>query len=424
MPALFNLTANTGPMPAMTSIPEKAEEGAVVRKVGGSGSREVATDMKRSRIAQASAAAPATNPTIFASFLITGPGYPFLPASTLAVMKVDFYFPPSPPEGARAAARHAAELGYDGFFSAETQYDPFFPLLLAGDEAPGLELGTAIAVAFPRSPMVTAMTAWDLARLSRGRFLLGLGTQVRAHIVRRFASTWDRPGPRLRDYILALRAIWAAWQDSTPLKYEGEFYDLSLMTPFFDPGPIAAPDIPVYIAGVGPHLCRLAGELCDGFHVHPFHTTRYLDKVVLPGIAEGAGRTGRSLSDVERATTVFVMTGETDAEIEQAMAPVRQQISFYASTPSYKPVLEANDWDFGDELNAMSKRGQWGDMAAVVPDEAVLEVGVAAPIDRLGTVIRDRYGDRVQRVGFYTIGLALEVDREAVTEVIRQIREP
>jgi probable F420-dependent oxidoreductase len=271
---------------------------------------------------------------------------------------------------------------------------------------------------------VTAMTAWDLARLSQGRFLLGLGTQVRAHIVRRFASTWDRPGPRLRDYILALRAIWDAWQNSTPLKYEGEFYNLSLMTPFFDPGPIPNPRIPIYIAGVGPHLSRLAGELCDGFHVHPFHTTRYLDQVVLPGIAAGAARSGRSMSDVERATTVFVMTGETDAEVEQALGAVRQQISFYASTPSYKPVLEANDWDFGDQLNAMSKRGQWDEMAAVVPDEAVLEVGVAAPIERLGSAIRERYGDRVQRVGFYTIGSGLDMDRESMTEVMRQIREP
>jgi probable F420-dependent oxidoreductase len=266
------------------------------------------------------------------------------------------------------------------------------------------------------------MTAWDLARLSGGKFLLGLGTQVRAHIVRRFASTWDRPGPRLRDYILAVRAIWEAWQNSSPLKYEGEFYNLSLMTPFFDPGPIPHPEIPVYIAGVGPHLSRLAGELCDGFHVHPFHTTRYLDAVVLPGIAEGAVRAGRSLSDVVRATTVFLMTGETDADIEQAMAPVRQQISFYASTPSYKPVLEANDWDFGEQLNAMSKRGQWGEMAAVVPDHAVLEVGVAAPYDRLGTAIRERYGDRVQRIGFYAIGSGLDTDPEAMTEVIRQIR--
>jgi len=337
-------------------------------------------------------------------------------------MKVDFYFPPSPPEGAGGAAREAASLGYSGFFTAETQYDPFLPLMLAGVEAPDLELGTAIAVAFPRSPTVTAMTAWDLARLSRGKFLLGLGTQVRAHIVRRFASTWDRPVPRLKDYILALRAIWEAWQNSTPLKHEGEFYNLSLMTPFFDPGPIPHPEIPVYIAGVGPHLSRLAGELCNGFHVHPFHTTRYLDRVVLPGINEGAKRTGRSLADVELATTVFVMTGETDSQIEKAMSWVRQQISFYASTPTYGPVLESNGWDFGEQLTAMSKRGQWSEMAAVVPDEAVLEVGVAAPLDRLGTAIRERYGDRVQRVGFYAIGSGLDTDREALAEVIRQIQ--
>ncbi len=337
-------------------------------------------------------------------------------------MKVDFYFPPGPPEGASDAALHAAEIGYDGFFTAETQYDPFLPLALASSTEPGLELGTAIAVAFPRSPMVMAMTAWDLARMSRGKFMLGLGTQIRAHIVRRFSTVWDSPGPRLREYVLSLRAIWGSWQSSTPLSFEGDYYKFSLMTPFFDPGPIQHPDIPVYIAGVGPYLSRLAGELCQGFHVHPFHTVRYLDEVVLPAIRSGAETSGRALDDVERVTTVFVMTGETDSEIEQAMGPVRQQISFYASTPSYKPVLEANGWDFGEELNAMSKRGQWSEMADIVPDEAVITVGVAAPIDRLGEAIKERYGDRVQRIGFYTIGSALGANPEAVKEVIRQLR--
>lgn len=337
-------------------------------------------------------------------------------------MKVDFYFPPSPPEGAADAARQAVETGYDGFFTAETQYDPFLPLALASSTGSELELGTAIAVAFPRSPMVMAMTAWDLARMSRGRFMLGLGTQIRAHIVRRFSTVWDSPSPRLREYILSLRAIWESWQGSTPLSFEGEYYKFSLMTPFFNPGPIQHPDIPVYIAGVGPHLSRLAGELCQGFHVHPFHTVRYLDEVVLPGIKSGAEAAGRGVDDVVRVTTVFVMTGETDSEIEQAMGPVRQQISFYASTPSYKPVLEANGWDFGEELNAMSKRGQWAEMADIVPDEAVLTVGVAAPIDRLGEAIKERYGDRVQRVGFYTIGSALGANPDAVKEVIRQLR--
>lgn len=338
-------------------------------------------------------------------------------------MKVDYYFPPSPPEGAADSARQAAEIGYDGFFTAETGYDPFLPLALASAAQRGLDLGTAIAVAFPRSPMVMAMTAWDLARMSHGRFMLGLGTQIRAHIVRRFSTVWDSPGPRLKDYILSLRAIWASWQSSTPLAYEGEFYKFSLMTPFFDPGPIPHPDVPVYIAGVGPYLCRLAGELCQGFHIHPFHTVPYLDEVVLPGIRSGAEASGRAIGDVERATTVFVMTGESDAEIEQAMGPVRQQISFYASTPSYRPVLEANGWDFGEQLNAMSKRGQWAEMADVVPDEAVLTVGVAAPLDRLGQAIKERYGDRVQRVGFYTMGSILGMDREALGEVIGQLRD-
>lgn len=337
-------------------------------------------------------------------------------------MKVDFYYPPSPPEGAPEAAMAAVDLGYDGFFTAETQFDPFLPLALAAGAQPELELGTAIAVAFPRSPMITAMTAWDLARMSRGRFMLGLGTQVRAHIVRRFSTTWDRPVPRLRDYILALRAIWESFQNSSPLAFEGDFYQFSLMTPFFNPGPIPHPDVPIYIAGVGPYLSRLAGELCDGFHVHPFHTVRYLDEVVLPGIAAGSAGAGRTIDDVELATTVFVMTGATESEVEQAMGPVRQQIAFYASTPSYLPVLEAEGWDFGGQLNAMSKQGRWEEMARLVPDEAVLTVGVAATSDRLAEVIQDRYGDRVQRLGFYTIGPTLDTDPDGLREVIRRLK--
>jgi probable F420-dependent oxidoreductase len=338
-------------------------------------------------------------------------------------MKVDFYYPPSPPDGAGPAAVEAAKLGYDGFFSAETQYDPFFPLAFAASAEDSLELGTAIAVAFPRSPMVTAMTSWDLARLSNGRFILGLGTQVRGHITRRFSTEWSSPGPRLADYIASLRAIWDTWQDSVPLHHEGEFYRFSLMTPFFDPGPIAHPDIPVYIAGVGPYLSGLAGRMCQGFHVHPLHTVAYLDQVVLPNVAQGAASAGRSLDDFELTTTVFVITGESDEEIEQAMEPVRQQISFYGSTPSYRPVFEASGWDFHEKLHAMSRRGEWAEMAEVVPDEAVLEVGVAAPVGNLADAIKDRYGGRLQRVGFYTIGSILEMDRDALAEVIGGLKE-
>lgn len=337
-------------------------------------------------------------------------------------MKVDFYYPAAPPEGAFDAALQARELGYDGFFSAETQYDPFLPLVLAGRAAPELELGTAIAVAFPRSPMVTAMTAWDLARLSKGKFKLGLGTQVRGHITRRFSTEWGSPGPRLKDYILSMRAIWDTWQNSTPLRYEGEFYQFSLMTPFFNPGPIPSPDVPVYIAGVGPYLSALAGELCQGFHVHPFHTTEYLDRVVLPNMRKGAENEGRTLDDVERATTVFVMTGRSDAEVEEAMAAVRRQVAFYASTPSYRPVLETSGWDFGEKLTALSKRGRWDEMPEVIPDEALLEVGVAAQVDQLGEAIRDRYADRVQRVGLYSLGSVIDIDPEARRQVVNDLK--
>ena len=192
-----------------------------------------------------------------------------------------------------------------------------------------------------------------------------------------------QPG-RLRDYILALRAIWEAWQNQTPLSYEGEFYRFTLMTPFFDPGPIEHPNIPVAIAGVGPYLSRLAGELCDGFHVHPFHTVAYLDQVVLPAMAEGAESAGRSLDDVVRMSTVFVVTGIDDSEMEQSMAAVKQQIAFYASTPSYRPVLEASGWDFGPELTAMSKRGRWAEMAEVITDDVVAEIGVVARLNASG----------------------------------------
>ena len=338
-------------------------------------------------------------------------------------MKVDYYYAAAP-EHAGPAAREASDLGYDGFFTAETQHDPFLAIPLAALESPELELGTAIAVAFPRSPMVTAMTSWDLARLSQGKFMLGLGTQVRGHITRRFSTVWDSPGPRLRDYILSLKAIWDTWQNAVPLRYEGEFYKFSLMTPFFDPGPIQNPDIPIYVAGVGPYLSRLTGEICDGFHVHPLHTPKYLDEVVFPNMKEGAESAGRSFDDVEIVTTLFIMTGETDSEIEQAMEPIRQQISFYASTPSYKPVLEANGWDISEQLNALSRKGRWDEMPALVSDEMVLAAGVAAPFDKLASAIKEHYSGRVHRVGFYSVGSALDFAPDAQRQVIAELQSP
>ncbi len=337
-------------------------------------------------------------------------------------MHVDYYFPPQLPNAAPAAAARAARLGYDGFFSAETSHEPFAPLFLANQAEPSLDLGTAIAVAFPRSPMITAQVVWDLAAVSGGKFLLGLGTQVKAHITRRFSTEWSHPGPRLREYIAALRAIWDTWQNGTPLRFKGDFYQFTLMTPFFAPDPIEHPDIPVYIAGVGPYLARLAGEACQGFHVHPFHTVKYLDEVVLPHIEEGAAKAGRSLDDVARVATVFVVTGHDEDEIAAQMRPVKQQIAFYASTPSYRVVLDTHGWDFGDTLNAMSRRGEWDAMADVIPDEVVHEVGVVAPIDELGTAMKTKYGDRLQRVGYYTLGGEAALTDDEWAAVIAQTR--
>lgn len=337
-------------------------------------------------------------------------------------MKVDYYYPPSPPEFAAEAAREASDLGYDGFFTAETQHDPFFPINHAAQAVPDMDFGTAIAVAFPRSPASMAMTAWDLARQTNGRFKLGLGTQVRAHVVRRFSSYWSgKPAPQLREYIQAMRAVWDCWQNGTPLRYEGEFYKINLMTPFFNPGPIKHPHVPVYIAGVGPYLSALAGEVCDGFHVHPFHTVAYLDDVVFPAMSQAATEAGRSLDDIEMVTTIFLMTGENEEQIEQAKAAARQQISFYASTPSYGVVLEASGWDFGSELHAMSKRGEWDKMPDAVPDEALEAVGIIATYDNVADAIKERYGDRIQRVGFYSLGSTLFDDKDALRQVISDL---
>lgn len=316
-------------------------------------------------------------------------------------MKLDFYMPAAPIDEAGPLARWAADVGFDGFFTAEIKHDPFLPLAVGAAHENRLEYGTGIAVAFPRSPMTTAYLAWDLAALTGGRFLLGLGTQVKAHIVRRFSGEWVSPGPRLAEYVAALRAIWASWQNGEPLKFEGDHYSFSLMTPFFDPGPIENPAIPIYIAAVGAWMSRMAGEVCDGLHVHPFHTIRYLDGSVLPELSAGAARAGKSANDVVAAASVFVVTGRNEKELEESKLRVRSQIAFYASTPTYRSVLEMHGWDFGDRLSAMSRTGQWAAMADLISDEVLNEVAVVAPLDELGAAVAARYRGRLGRLAFY-----------------------
>ncbi|MBV9786548.1 MAG: TIGR03617 family F420-dependent LLM class oxidoreductase [Chloroflexi bacterium] len=299
-------------------------------------------------------------------------------------------------------AQAAEALGFAGLWTSETKHDAFLPLVLAAEHTQSIQLGTSVAIAFSRSPMVIAQTAWDLQDFSEGRLLLGLGTQVKAHIERRFSMPWDAPVARLREYILALRGIWQAFQTNGPLNVRGEFYSHTLITPFFNPGPITHPEIPIAIAGVNTGLARLAGEQCQGFHVHPFHTPQYVRDVVRPAIAEGAERSGRSIADVELATSVFIITGRDAAAIAEQRERMRAQIAFYASTPTYRVVLETHGWgEIGEQLSQLAKRQRWPEMTALISDEMLRALTVEAGPSEIGAAMRERYTGLIDRIAFY-----------------------
>jgi probable F420-dependent oxidoreductase len=301
-----------------------------------------------------------------------------------------------------AAAQAAESIGFDALWTAETSHDPFFPLVIAAEHTKTIKLGTSIAVAFPRSPMVLAEIGWDLQALSGGRFILGLGTQVKGHNERRFGVRWEHPGPKLREMIQMIRAIWDCWQNGTRPSFSGKFYNFTLMTPFFNPGPIEHPEIPIYIAGVNEYMCQLAGELCDGFHIHPFHSLKYLDEVVYPNLEKGLRKAGRKRSQVAMTTTAFVITGANEAEVEAAKAPVRQQLSFYASTRTYSGVLEAHGWgDASARLNEKAAKGDWGGMASEITDEMLEVYAVTGKYDEIAGKIKARYDGYLDRVAFY-----------------------
>lgn len=299
-------------------------------------------------------------------------------------------------------ARAAEALGFAGLWTSETRHDPFLPLALAAEHTRTLQLGTSVAIAFARSPMVVAQTAWDLQDFSDGRLLLGLGTQVKAHIERRFSMPWDAPAARLREYIQALRAIWASFQTGTPLTFRGEFYQHTLITPFFNPGPIPHPDIPIAIAGVNTGLARLAGELCQGFHVHPFHSPEYVRTVVQPQVAAGATVAGRSAHEVELSTSVFVITGHSQAALAEQRERLRAQLAFYASTPTYRVVLAMHGWaEIGERLQQLARQQQWDEMTRLISDEMLHAFAVEATPDEVGAAIRARYQGLIERVAFY-----------------------
>jgi probable F420-dependent oxidoreductase len=301
-----------------------------------------------------------------------------------------------------AAARAAEEMGFDAVWTAETSHDPYFPVALAAEHTQGIKLGTSIAVAFPRSPLVHAMSAWDLQALSGGRFILGLGTQVKGHNERRFGVKWESPGPRLREMIEMIRAAWQTFQSGKPPRFTGKFYNFTLMTPFFNPGPIEHPEIPIYIAGVNEYMCRLAGELCDGFHVHPFHSLKYLHEMALPNVRAGAAKAGRPVSACKLSTSAFVIAGDNAKEIAAAKGPVRTQIAFYASTPAYRGVLEAHGWgDTQNQLNDMTRKGDWAGMANLITDEMLDVYALTGTWDEIPAKVKSKYDGLLDRVAFY-----------------------
>jgi probable F420-dependent oxidoreductase len=314
-----------------------------------------------------------------------------------------------------AIAQEAEALGFDGLWTAETRHEPFLPLALAAEHTRRVSLGTAIAVAFPRSPTVVAHTAWDLQAASRGRLILGLGTQVKGHMERRFSVKWTAPGPRLREYIQALRAIWDAWQARGPVNFQGEHYAVTLMTPFFAPGPIEHPRIPIYIAAVNAYNLRLAGELCDGVHLHPFHSIKYLREFALPHIESGLAKAGRSRDALTLATSVFMVTGRDGEEVRRAREHARTQIAFYASTRTYEPVLATHGWqDLTPRLHRKSVEGDWAGMAALVTDEMLEVFAVEAPLDGLRAALDERYAGLLDRIGPY-----VALDRRTTPEELR-----
>jgi probable F420-dependent oxidoreductase len=305
------------------------------------------------------------------------------------------------PDVLRFAAK-VESIGYDCLWTSETQHDPFLPLGVAATGTTKMKLGTAIAVAFPRSPMITAHTAWDLQKSSGGSLLLGLGTQVRAHNERRFSVKFESPGPKLREVVLALRAIWDCWQNGTKLDFKGEFYNFNLMTPFFNPGPIEYPEIPIYIAGVNEYMCRMAGEVCDGLHVHPLHTAKYLREYVQPAVNEGLRKSGRARDQFTYATANFVIVGDTEEERVKNTEAVRQQIAFYASTRTYEPILATHGWEgILPELHQKSMSGDWGGMARLITDEMLDEIAVSGTYEEIGRKLRERYSGLLDRVSLY-----------------------
>ncbi len=324
----------------------------------------------------------------------------------------------------KESAQRAEALGFDGVITAETGHDPFFPLLVAAEHTQRIYLGTSVAIAFPRSPFVTAQIAWDLQYLSNGRFRLGLGTQVKGHNERRYSTPWvGPPGPRLREYIKCLRAIFDTFQNNAPPRYQGKYYQFTLINPFFNAGPIEHPHVPIYISAVGPYMCRLAGELCDGVRLHGFNTLKYTREVILPNLEAGAKKAGRDVKEIDVVGGGFVITGRNREEVERLKEATRSQVAFYGSTRTYLGVLEAHGWgELGLRLHQLSLEGKWQEMARLITDDILKEFAIIGTPDEIAPQLKERWGGVVTTVSLAFPG-RLGMDDDVARALVRSIQE-
>jgi probable F420-dependent oxidoreductase len=319
-------------------------------------------------------------------------------------------------------ARRAERLGYDGWWSFETKHDPFLGCAIGAERTERVSVGTCIAVAFARNPMTVAVQANDVQALSGGRFVLGLGTQIKPHITKRYSMEWSHPAARMREFVLAVRAIWEAWATSSLLDFRGEFYSHTLMTPFFDPGANPHGPPPIVLAAVGPMMTEAAGEVADGMFCHAFSTERYLREVTLPALRRGAEKAGRTLAGFELSAPSFIVAADTEEERRAGVAAVRSQIGFYGSTPAYRPVLEVHGWgELQDELNALTKRGAWDEVADAIDDEVLETFAVIGTPEEAVEEVRRRYGDVATR---FTLTIPDGADQDRWAALFERLREP
>ena len=326
------------------------------------------------------------------------------------------------PAGVATEASTAEASGYDGVWSAETSHDPFLPIAIGAGATKKLEFGTGITVAFARNPMTLAVLANDLQLLTKGRFMMGMGSQIKPHITKRFSMPWSHPAPRMREMILAIRAIWKTWETGDKLDFRGEFYTHTLMTPFFNPGPNPHGNPEILVAGVGEHMTEVAGEAGDGFLVHGFTTERYLREATLPALKRGAEKAGRSLEGFDILAPGFVIARDTEEERAAGAEFVRGQIGFYGSTPAYRPVLELHGWgELQDELNALTKQGAWDKLSSVIDDEVLSTFAIIGTPEEAVAEVKRRYGDIATRI---TLNVPDGADAERWGPVFDELRAP